>query len=79
MKELSISENVAYARMRQAAQQGTILRANPNRKNNPKVYSPAPRPAFLPNPEEFFRGTPEAGDYVNFMHPLTDEWVTLSR
>jgi hypothetical protein len=79
MKGLSISRDAAYARIRQAAHQGTIFRANPNSKNNPKLYRPTPRPAFLPDAEKFFRANPEVGDYVNFMHPLTDEWVTLNR
>lgn len=78
-ESLGISRHSAYARLREAAQAGTVQRANAPEKGNPKYFLPARRPRFLPDPEELFQTLNCAKDGVRFVHPITRKWITYSR
>ena len=79
VNEWSTSEGRAYARLREAVEAGVIRRSNKQKKGNKKLFRPVPQPRFLPDPEEFYRQTPQVGDRVNFVHPLSGEWITINR
>jgi len=73
--ELGIPLHEAYERMRWAAQQKLIERANPPQKGNRKLYLPAVGGIqFLPNPEDVFEEVPMR-KRVRFVHPLTGDTV----
>jgi hypothetical protein len=78
-RELEISLDRAYTRLREAEKAGVILRANPPEKDNRKFYRAAPRPRFIPDPEKLFEEVKDVGDRVRFVHPLTGKWTTYSR
>lgn len=78
-QELGISLDRAYTRLREAEKAGTIRRANSPEKDNRKFYVAAPRPRFIPDPEQLFEKVTGAGDKVRFVHPITSEWITYSR
>jgi len=79
MKELSISTDVAYTRLREAEAAGAVRRVNRPEKGNKKLFQPVPRPRFIPDPEEMFDQIAEVGSTVKFIHPLTGEWVVKNR
>lgn len=77
--ELGISADRAYSLLRKAASAGTIFRANQPSKANLKLYLPAkPRP-FLPDPAEVFQRLKGLPQSVRFVHPVTGEWVVLTK
>jgi hypothetical protein len=78
-RKLKVSKDQAYAKLRYAERAGVIRRANKPERSNRKVYLPAPRPRFVPDPEELFRKLKGLGDKVRFVHPLTGESVTYRR
>lgn len=78
-RELEISLDRAYTRLREAENAGVIRRANPPEKDNRKFYLAAPRPRFIPDPENLFKEVTGAGDEVRFVDPLTGDSITYSR
>ncbi len=76
---LGISVDSAYERMRQAFKAGVIRRANSPEEDNRKFYVAAPRPRFIPDPEELFQKLKEGTNSVRFVHPRTGQWITYSR
>jgi len=79
MSALKISKDQAYAKLRYATRAGVIQRANKPAKSNHKLFLPAPRPRFIPDPEKLFRKLNGLGDKVRFVHPMTGESVTYRR
>jgi predicted transcriptional regulator len=79
VKALKISKDKAYSKLRYAEQAGVIRRANKPEKGNRKLYRPAPRPRFVPDPKKLFRKLKDLGEKVRFVHPLTGEWITYHR
>lgn len=79
MKELKVSKDQAYSKLRYAEQAGVIRRANRPERSNRKTFLPTPRPHFVPDPEKLFRKLKELGHKVRFVHPLTGESVTYCR
>ena len=79
MKELKVSKDQAYSKLRYAERAGVILRANKPEKSNHKLFLPAPRPRFVPDPEKLFRKLKGLVDKVRFIHPLTGESITYRR
>jgi hypothetical protein len=79
VEELSISADEAYALLRKAASAGTIFQANKPSKNNVKLYLPAKRRSFLPDPAEVFQKLEGLSGRVKFVHPLTGEWIVYTR
>jgi hypothetical protein len=77
-RELGISLDRAYARLREAEEAGTIRRVNAPEKDNRKFYLPAPKPRFIPDPEKLFRQLEDIGDDVRFVHPLTGKLVNYT-
>ena len=74
-RTLRISMDQAYSKLRYAEQKGVIRRANKPEKSNRKLFLPAPRPRFVPDPEKLFRKLKDFDKTVRFVHPLTGEWV----
>ncbi len=74
---LHIPLHAAYRRLRNAARNGLIQRANAPQKANVKLYLPAVM-RFLPEPGELYKklGIQEE---VHFVHPLTGESVLYTR
>ena len=78
-KELGVSLDRAYERLRDAVDTGTVRRANRPEKGNKKLYAPSPRGRFLPAPEEVFRQVSEVGNTVRLVHPISGEQVVYKR
>jgi CTP-dependent riboflavin kinase len=78
-RELRISRDRAYARLRKAANHGTIKRANRPERTNLKLYVPVPESRFLPDPAEVFQKVVCGGWRVRFVHPISGERVTYFR
>ena len=78
-RDRSVSRDRGYALLRKAARARTIYRANRPAKGNSKLYLPSPPRRFLPDPREIFRGLPAGPTRVEFVHPLTGEWVIYDR
>lgn len=78
-QQLGVRKDKAYALLRRALQGGSIIRANPSERGNPKLYLPAPEKGFLPDPEKFFGSAPGLSGRVKFVHPLTGMPVTYER
>jgi hypothetical protein len=74
VRKLKISTDQAYAKLRYAASLGVILRANEPEKGNRKLFLPAPRPRFVPDPEKLFHEL-DLKEEVRFVHPVTGEWI----
>jgi len=74
-----LSIDQAYSRLRYAAQVKTIQRANEPAKGNPKLYLPTPRPRFVPDPEELFKGLKDLKSKCRFIHPITGERIAYRR
>jgi hypothetical protein len=77
--KLGIPLHSAYQRLREATRAGTVRQVNRPQKNNPKFYLPAQRPRFLPDPKELFQMLNSAERRIQFVHPITGEWITYSR
>jgi hypothetical protein len=78
-RELGISLDRVYGRLRKSIRAGTIVQANRPAKSNVKLYVPAqPRP-FLPEPRELLEQVKGLPRRVKFVHPLKGEWVTYTR
>lgn len=73
-RELKISKDKAYSKLRYAKQAGVIQQANTPERSNRKSYLALPAPHFVPDPKMLFRklGLKET---VKFVHPLTGEWI----
>ena len=78
-KELGISKDKAYRRLRDALDAGVIYRSNRPGKGNTKLYRATRWPAFIPDPESLFQKLPELKDKVRFIHPLTGEKIVYRR
>jgi DNA primase len=78
-RELDISIDKAYSKLRYADKVGVIRRANKPEKSNPKLFLPAPRPRFVPDPEKLFRKLKDLGDTARFVHPITGKRVVYRR
>lgn len=78
-EHLGVTYDRASALLRKAAKAGTVCRANPPSKGNPKRYVPAKRRPFLPNPAEIFQKLEGLPERVKFVHPLTGKWIVYSR
>jgi hypothetical protein len=78
-KEAEVPLDRAYAELREAAKQGTIVRANKPESANRKLYRPSSLPRFLPHPKQVFRTINEVGDSFAYIDPLNGEWVRGSR
>jgi hypothetical protein len=76
---LKISKDQAYGKLRYAAQMGVIVRANQPEKGNRKLFSPTPRPRFVPDPEKLFHELDDIKGEVRFVHPLTGKWIVYRR
>lgn len=79
MRELKLSKDAAYAKLRYAERAGVIRRANKPEKGNRKLFLPAPRPRFIPDPKKLFRKLKQLGGEICFVHPLTGKSVRFSR
>jgi hypothetical protein len=79
MKELKVSKDQAYSKLRYAERAGVVRRANKPEKSNHKLFLPAPRPRFVPDPEKLFGKLKTIGNEVRFVHPLTGNSVRYSR
>ena len=78
-KELKISKDKAYSKLRYANRAGVIRQANTPQKSNPKLYLSTPPPRFVPDPEKLFRKLKDLDETVRFVHPLTGEPVIYRR
>src|SRR6267378_791688 len=78
-QELNISNDRAYKLLREAREAGTIYRANPKEKSNPKKYLPSSPPRFIPDPKTVYDMLDDVEDPVRFVHPLTGEQVVYTR
>jgi hypothetical protein len=73
-RELRISKDKAYSKLRYAVQAGTIQIANEPERSNRKKYWALPAPHFVPDPKELFRKL-GLNETVRFVHPLIGDWV----
>jgi len=78
-EHMSVSKDRAYKLLRDAADAELIKRANEPEKGNPKTYLPAPRPRFVPDPDEILATIPQITAPVEFIDPLTGENIKLRR
>lgn len=80
-RKLKISKDAAYNKLRYAEKAGSIRRANRPERSNRKLYLPAPRPRFVPDPERLLRKLKDKaiGDKVRFINPLTGKAVEYRR
>jgi hypothetical protein len=74
-KDMRVSLDRAYATLREATESGAIERANKPEKSNLKLFLPAPRQEFIPDPQFIFDRIPAVGDHFRFVHPLTRKWI----
>jgi hypothetical protein len=77
-RNLEISRDQAYGRLRRAAAAKTITVANKREKGNRKLYVPAPVQRFVPDPEKLFQELKLKGP-VRFVHPISGETVEYRR
>jgi len=78
-RKLGISMDQAYGKLRYAETAGVIKRANEPEKSNRKLFLPAPRPRFVPDPEKLFRRLKDLDDTVRFIHPITGKRIIYRR
>ncbi len=77
--ELSIPLHEAYERIRRAAKQKLVRRANLPKRGNKKLFRAAEAGnAFLPHPKYVFKEVMGAGRQLRFVHPLTGKAVIFS-
>ena len=74
-RKLKIALDVAYKKLRYAERAGVIRRANKSEKSNRKLFLPVPRLRFVPDPKKLFRKLKGIEETVQFVHPITGEWV----
>lgn len=73
---LGIPLHEAYERIRRAAEQKVVRRANLPKKGNKKLFLLTEAGnAFLPDPKYVFREIMDVGGRLKFVHPLTGEAV----
>lgn len=77
-RDLGISKDQAYTKLRRAAAAKTITVANKREKGNRKLYVPALTRRFVPDPEKLFQELALKGP-VRFVHPITGEIVEYRR
>jgi len=75
---LHISKDQAYGKLRRALAAKTVSRANKSEWGNRKLYIPAPRMRFVPDPRKLFREL-ELDEVVRFIHPVTGKTVVYRR
>jgi len=75
----SLSAHEAYQRLRDASEAGLVARANPSEKGNKKLYLPAPRPSFLPDPANIFRLIAKPDRKLSFLHPVSGTEIIYER
>jgi hypothetical protein len=73
-RELKISKDKAYSKLRYAEQAGVIRIANKPEKSNRKTFLALPAPHFVPDSNLMFHKL-GLKDAVRFVHPLTGEWI----
>jgi hypothetical protein len=73
-RELHISMDQAYGKLRYAARAGVIRLANKPERSNRKKYWPVPAPRFVPDPKTMFQKL-RFKNPVSFVHPLTGEHI----
>jgi hypothetical protein len=73
-RELQISMDQAYRKLRSAEQAGVIRLANKPEKSNRKKFWALPAPHFVPDPNKLFRKL-RLKETVSFVHPLTGELI----
>ena len=73
-RELNISMDKAYAKLRYASTAGAVRSAGKPEKSNRKKYLPAPAVRFVPNPETLFHKL-KMKEQVSFVHPLTGKRI----
>lgn len=78
-KELNISLDRAYEKIRAAVDAGTIRQVNKPERGNLKLYLHVNRPRFIPDPEELFQELEGLGTKVRFVHPLTGKLILYHR
>jgi hypothetical protein len=78
-RNLSISSDQAYRRLRNACEAGQIRRANESSKANVKLFLPSDLPRFLPDPRRLLATIPEIPRLTQFVNPLTGEFVDFRR
>jgi hypothetical protein len=76
--DLGISKDRTYALLRDAVRKGTIRRVNEPQQTNVKLYLPAPKPVFLPDPGVIYAKLGITGR-VKLVHPLTSRWVVYGK
>jgi hypothetical protein len=78
-RTLDISLDQAYSKLRYAVKVGVVRRANKPEKANRKLFLPTPRPRFVPDPEELFKGLKDLKGKCRFVHPITGKWIVYRR
>jgi hypothetical protein len=73
-RELHISMDQAYAKLRYAARVGVIRLATKPGRSNRKQYWPVPAPRFVPDPNTMFQKL-RFKEPVSFVHPLTGDQI----
>lgn len=73
-RELGISNDKAYSKLRYAVQAGVIRIANKPERSNRKTYVALPAPRFVPDPKKLFQKL-RLKETVSFVHPLTGEQI----
>jgi hypothetical protein len=77
-RELGVPLHEAYERIRRAAKQKLVRRANVPKRGNKKLFLPAEvGNKFLPDPKQVFKEVMQAGRQLKFVHPLIGEMVIL--
>jgi hypothetical protein len=73
-RELGIPMDRAYRILRNAEAAGVVRRANEPERRNRKLFTAAPAPRFIPDPERLFRKL-NFKDKVRILHPITGEEI----
>jgi predicted ArsR family transcriptional regulator len=69
-EHMGISMDSAYERLRKALKAGVITRSNAPEEGNRKFLTAAPRPRFIPRPQDLFDQINEGPERVRFVHPI---------
>lgn len=77
-RDLRISKDQAYGRLRRAELAKSIVRANKPEKGNRKLFLAASAPRFVPDPEKLFQEL-RIRRPVRFVHPITGERIVYRR
>lgn len=73
-RELRISKDKAYSKLRYAVQADVLRIANKPERSNRKTYVALPAPHFVPDPKRLFRKL-RLKEEVSFVHPITGEQI----